>query len=423
MQFPLQVSRGDRAEKHRNVHLISDGTTNRAPSRLETQVISDEPDFDLLASEWDALLEYSAQRVFFLRHAWSRSWWRRLAPKGSVLHIVCCRDSSGRLLGIAPLYRQSQRVAGVPYLRELMLIGTGIEFKSSEYLDVIAYRGHERAVAEAIATCLQQRHDWDRLWLDQAPAESRTLPHLTNAFHGRKMRETGERAPYVDTSVSWEEYKRSLGRSMRRNVEYYARRLFKSHACEFRRVETRPEALAALTVLARLHQSRWRAAGSPGAFSPSVSALLEDAVREEFDAGHIRLWTLTIDGEVQGALIGFLDNRVLHYFQKGFNPAFAKEDIGTALLSLCIRDCFEDPQIHAFDFMRGGGPYKKLWAREERATETFVFERHNLRTRMHAARLGIRAAITSAYRVIAPTWLRAARRDLLKRIRFGINDP
>jgi CelD/BcsL family acetyltransferase involved in cellulose biosynthesis len=370
------------------------------------------------------LLERSAQRVFFLRHAWTRSWWRNLAPKGSVLHIVCCRDGSGRLLGIAPLYRRRQRIVGVPYLRELALIGTGIEFKSSEYLDVIAHRGHERAVAEAIAENLQQSKDWDRLWLHELPAESRMLPHLAKALSGLKAREGGDVAPYIDTSVSWDDYKRSLGRSMRRNVEYYARRLFKLRACEFRRVDTRPEALATITVLARLHQARWRAAGFPGSFSnSSSSALLEDAVREEFDSGRIRLWTLSVDGEVQGALIGFLDNHVLHYFQKGFNPAFAKEDIGTALLSLCIRDCFDDPQIHAFDFMRGGAPYKRLWAREERASETCVFEQRNLRTRLHAARLGIRESLTRVYRKWTPVKLRAARRDLLKRMQLGLNDP
>jgi CelD/BcsL family acetyltransferase involved in cellulose biosynthesis len=425
MRFPLQVSLTARAEKLcRNVHLTSDASANRAPLHLETEIVCDEPDFDRLADEWDALLEHSAQRVFFLRHAWTRSWWRNFAPKGSELQIVCCRDGSGRLLGIAPLYRRRHRIVGVPYLRELALIGTGIEFKSSEYLDVIAHRGHERAVAEAIAGSLQRRQDWDRIWLHELPAESRMLPHLAKALQCLKARAAGEVAPYIDTSVSWDDYRRSLGRSMRRNVEYYARRLFKLRACEFRRVDTRPEALATITVLARLHQARWRAAGCPGSFSnPASSALLEDAVREEFDSGRVRLWTLSIDGEVEGALIGFLDNHVLHYFQKGFNPAFTKEDIGTALLSLCIRDCFDDPQIHAFDFMRGGAPYKRLWAREERTSETFVFEQRNLRTRLHAARLATREALTRAYRVLAPVWLRAARRDLLKRMQLGLNDP
>jgi CelD/BcsL family acetyltransferase involved in cellulose biosynthesis len=424
MYLPRDLARGARPENPlRVVPLSSDASASRAPLRLETHVITDEPDFDRLADEWDQLLDNSAQRVYFLRQSWGRSWWRNLAPKGATLHIVSCRDGGGRLLGIAPLYRRRHRVLGIPYLRELVLIGTGIEFKSSEYLDVIAHRGHERAVAEAIADCLQRRQDWDRIWMYQVPSESPMWPHLVNAFGSRKSRVAGESAAYIDTSVSWEDYKRSLGRSMRRNVEYYARRLFKTHECEFRRIDSRPEALAALTILARLHQSRWRAAGHPGVFgAPTVSSLLEDAVREEFDADRIRLWTLSIDGEVQGALIGFLDNHVLHYFQKGFNPNFTKEDLGTALLSLCVRDCFEDPKIHAFDFMSGGGQYKKLWAREERTTETFVFEQVNLRARLHGWLGSLREGTTKVYRLLAPTWLRDARRDLYQRIRFERSD-
>lgn len=323
------------------------------------------------------------------------------------------------------MYWRRHRLLGIPFVRELALIGMGIEFKSSEYLDVIADRDHERGVAEAIAGCLKAQSDWDRFSLDQVPSESRMVPHLLNVFDCGKAHDFGDRARYIDTSVSWGDYRRSLGRSMRRNVEYYARRMFKLRSCEFRRVASQTEALAAMKILARLHQSRWRAAGFPGSFeAPHASALIENVIREEFDAGCIRLWTLSIDGEVQGALIGFLDNNVLHYFQKGFNPAFAKEDIGTVLLSLCIRDCFDDPQIHAFDFMRGGAPYKEMWARAERTTDIVVFERRNLRTRLLAAHSNVREAMASTYRRLTPLWLRAARRDLLKqgRGRFRRSD-
>jgi CelD/BcsL family acetyltransferase involved in cellulose biosynthesis len=414
-----QLQRSGETDDHCRIVLMTpDAGATRSSRQIETHVITDESEFDRLAIEWDALLANSAQQGFFLRHAWNRSWWRHLAPAGARLHIICCRDGNGRLVGIAPMYWRSHRMLGIPYVRELALIGMGIEFKSSEYLDVIADRDHERGVAEAIAGSLKTQPDWDRFCLDQVPSESRMVPHLLDVFDCGKAQDFGDRARYIDTSVSWGEYRSSLGRSMRRNVEYYARRMFKLRPCEFRRVASRTEALEALTALVRLHQARWRAAGHPGSFEyPQVSALLGDVIKEEFDAGCVRLWTLSIEGEVQGALIGFLDNNVLHYFQKGFNPAFTKEDIGTVLLSLCIRDCFDDPQIHAFDFMRGGAPYKEMWARAERTTDTVVFERRNSRTRLLAARTTVREALASAYRRLTDLWLRAARRVTLKRVR------
>lgn len=388
------------------------------PPALRVELVDDEAAFDGLAGEWDELLEASAQQVYFLRYSWNRSWWRNHAPRGARPHILCCRDRRGQLLGLAPLYWRQHRILGLPYLRELAFIGMGIELKTSEYMDNIARRGEERAVAHAFAEFLRGRPDWDRIWLSQVPSDSRFLEHLCDFFGDQAATTQYDRAPFIDTSVPWETYKHSLGRSMRRNVEYYARRLFKTRQCEFRRAGTRAEAEAALDCLVNLHQVRWQSAGQPGSFSdPMLRTLIGDAVRAEFDAGRVRLWTLSVDGQVEAALLGFLDNGVLHYFQKGFNPAFAKDGIGTALLSLCLRDSFADPAISAFDFMGGGAVYKDLWAREHRSTSLCVVDRFNLRTRLHAARARFREASALAFRRFAPEPLRAARRDLIMSLR------
>ena len=82
----------------------------------------------------------------------------------------------------------------------------------------------------------------------------------------------------------------------------------------------------------------------------------------------MRLWTLKIHDTIEAVLVGFLDNGVLHYFQKGFNPKYAKDDLGTAMLGLCVRECFDDEEVRAFDFMGGGAKYKELWARVSRDT-------------------------------------------------------
>jgi CelD/BcsL family acetyltransferase involved in cellulose biosynthesis len=387
-----------------------------AQSVLRVELVRDERAFDALAAEWDHLLEDSTQRVYFLRFSWIRSWWRHHAPPGARPHILCCRDDQDRLVGIAPLYWHQHRMLGIPYARELTLIGMGIELKTSEYVDMIARRGAECAVSQAITAFLLARPDWDRLSMSQVPSDSPFLEHLSRTFGENAASRPCDRAPYIDTSIKWEDYKKTLGRSMRRNVEYYARRLFKSHHCEFRLAATRAEAVEGLDALVRLHQMRWEAAGQPGSFGANrLRNQLFDAVQTEFDPGRVRLWTLRIDGEIQAALVGLLDNGVLHYFQKGFNPAFNKHDVGTALLSLCLRDSFADPAINAFDFMGGGAGYKDLWAREHRTTRTLVITRLSLRARLYSARAQLRETSATIYRRLAPDALRTARRDFIIR--------
>ncbi len=385
---------------------------------LTVRLIRDERAFEALAPEWDRLLQSSAQRVYFLRYSWIRSWWRHLAPPGARLHILCCRDRRNELVGIAPLYWRRHRMLGIPFARELSFLGMGVEIKTSEYVDMIALRGAETAVADSVAAFLLSRNDWDRLLLDKVPAQSPFLEYLSGRFGESAASTQSDRAPFIDTSIPWSEYRKSLGRSMRRNVEYYARRLFKSHRCEFRRAATRAEAVEALDALVRLHQMRWEAAGHHGSFrTDHLRNQLFDALQSEFDSGRVRLWTLRIDGRIEAALVGLLDDGVLHYFQKGFNPALNKHDIGTAVLSLCLRDSFEDPAIRAFDFMGGGASYKDLWAREHRTTRTVVISRPNVRTRLLAARARLRESSAALYRRVAPEALRIARRDFIVRVR------
>lgn len=396
-------------------HVPLHGSLGQPIGQVTIAVHSDESAFDRLRFEWDELLNGSARPVFFLRRRWNQLWWRHYAPAGSRLHLMTCRDDEGRLLGLAPFYWRQHRIFGVPYARELLFLGMGIDLKSSEYMDVIARRGAERAVGEALAAWLQAHKTWDRIWLWQAPSDSIVLPHLVGALGWRSRTEVCDRAPFIDTSTDWNTFKAGFGRSMRRNVDYYPRRLFKAHpSCRFERVQDGAVLEPAMDALVALHQARWRAQGQPGAFAGGFDVFLREVMRDAFQASRLRLWTLKIDDRTEAALVGFLDNGVLHYFQKGFNPAYAKEDLGTAMLSLCIRDCFNDPNVRAFDFMGGGAAYKDLWARRSRENLVCEVYRPTVRAALYRARERVVTIAANVYRRTVPESLRMARRDRIR---------
>lgn len=388
-------------------------------SGLVTEVVNDTASFDRLGAEWDELLESSSQQVYFLRHDWNLSWWKHFAPRGSRLHIIVCRDPRRQLLGLAPFYWRERSFLGLSLARELTLLGMGIELKTGEYMDIVSRRGSEHRVAAAIAACLRRSGGWDRLWLHQLPASSVTLPLLARALGAVARATTCDRAPYIDTSVEWSAFKRSLGRSMRRNVEYYGRRLRRRYACEFAIVRTQDDLDAAMNALVRLHQARWTSKGQFGAFSGGpFESFLRHAMSQSLANGRLRFWTLSIDGQVEAALMGFLDNGVLHYFQKGFNPAYASEDLGNAMLGLCIRECFDDRHVQAFDFMGGGAAYKTLWARQSRDMTSYVVDSGTFRSRVFNAKEQSVNALKEALRRLTPLPLRAVRRDTLHKWRL-----
>ncbi len=384
---------------------------------LITAVLTDETAFGTLGDEWDELVENSDQRVFFLRFRWNQLWWKYFRPPQSRLELITCRDRSQRLVGLAPLYRRSYRTFGVTYASELLFLGMGVPRKTSEYLDVVARRGAEQAVAGAVIDALGCAA-WDRLRLFPVPGHSTMLPHLSAGLGARARIEVCDRAPYIDTSTNWNTFKSGLSRSMRRNVEYYDRRLFRAYpGCQFERVTSADALETGMNALADLHQARWQAKGEPGAFSPRFRAFLQEATRDAFCSSRLALWTLKIQGRIEAALVGFVDNGVLHFFQKGFNPAFAKYHPGFVLLALCLRDCFEDPAIRSFDFMGGPAAYKGLWASHAHANVIVEMTRPTFGAALFDACARAEDAASAAGRGIAPTSLRTLQKEWFRRRR------
>ena len=395
------------------MHPIAAGRPAATP--LHTDVLTSLEELFNLEEEWDELVDRSEQRGYFLRWAWNVLWWQHFAPPGSQLRVVTCRDGDGRLIGLAPLYCREHRALSLRHARELLFIGTGIPLKTSEYLDVVTRHGYETEACRAMAAALNARNDWDRIWLYQVPSDSTVLPAFLSLLQGRTTAAPCDTAPYIDTSQGWEHYKQRLGRSMRRNVEYYARRLFKKYACEFRQVESEADFAPAFDALIRLHVSRWRSQGEVGTLAdPLFGRFLREAMWRSRAQGRLRLWTLSIDGTIEAVLVGFVDARILHYFQKGYNPDFGKEDLGTVMVALCVRDCCDDPDIDAFDFMGGGAPYKAMWARENRDTTWGEVSRDNLRSRIFDGLQRWDHVATGMYRLLTPKWLRSVRKEWLR---------
>src|SRR5262249_37283121 len=242
----------------------------------------------------------------------------------------------------------------IPHVRELLFLGTGIYAQTSEYLDVIARRGFEQAVADAVARCLAQNNNWDRLCLTDIPQSSTMLSRLDGALAGDTHIEACNRSYLVDTTVDWQTFRHSLANSARNNIGPRTRKLFSAHECKLKIAETADELDAAMDALVRLHQARWQSRGEPGAFAlQNIEGFLREAARANLADGRSRLLTLEIDGKVAAARLDFLDNHSAHAFQGGFDPAFTKEAVGAVMNGLCIKTYIGDDSVRKYDLMSG----------------------------------------------------------------------
>src|SRR5262249_7310962 len=153
-----------------------------------------------------------------------------------------------------------------------------------------------------------------------------------------------------------------LGKSMRHALARRTRQLLTRHSCEFTQVDTVGGLKPGLDDLVRLHQARWNSVGQPGSFAlPGFDGFLREAARLCLEEDLLRLWVLKVDSNAVAVVLAFFCNGVAHFFQGGFDPAYARNSLGTVMLGLCIQHCIEDPTVSEFDFMGGNDPYKDRW--------------------------------------------------------------
>jgi CelD/BcsL family acetyltransferase involved in cellulose biosynthesis len=387
---------------------------------LRAAVVTDEAAFSLLSREWEQLHEESDQQVYFLKWSWNRLWWRVFKPRGSRLFIITCRDDEGRLVGLAPFYLRQRTTAFVPHVRELMFIGTGIFAQTSEYLDVVAQRGREKAVAEAVCEYLKASKEWDRLYLKEVPAESSVLPHLKEALGEAAEVIACNRSHHIDTSVDWETFIISLSRSTRKHLTRQTRRFLETYDCRFRRVEREEDVDAGIDALVRLHQARWRSKGEPGSFAiPGIEELLRGAARDGAAEGTLRLWTLELNGEVAAVRLAFFYNGVVHAIQGGFDPVYTKESLGSVMLGMCIRDCIGDETVREYDFMGGTDSYKDWWTRSGRDTVTLTCTRPGIRSMAYSGIGRAKGAGKSLLKAVVPQQIRRAGHKIIERRHYS----
>jgi CelD/BcsL family acetyltransferase involved in cellulose biosynthesis len=381
---------------------------------IKAAALTDEAAFDALAHEWDRLVDNSSQRCFFLRPSWTRLWWNYLRPPDSRLFIITSRDETEELVGLAPFYIKQRRTAGIPHIREINFLGTGVYAHSSEYLDIIARRGYEGAVAQSVTSLLRASDEWDRLCLSEIPASSVMLAHLLEAIGGDYEVEVCSRAHYVETTGSWETYLSQIGKATRTSLRRRTRSLFENYDSRFQLVETPEELEPAMDALVRLHQARWHTKGEPGSFAlPRVEEFLKEAMRISLREGRLQFWTISINGEIVSVRMGFFDNSKVYGFQGGFDPALSKQGLGSVHMALCIKACIEDENIQEYDFMGGGESYKNTWTQTTRESVRLVHLRQGFRSSAFTGMEMAKRVGKSLLRATVPAQIRAAGHRML----------
>ena len=159
---------------------------------LSATVVTHADDLRRLELTWRAILEDSSANEPTLSPEWVLTWWEVYGgDRGRRLR--CLRmDEGGEPIGLALFSMRTHWYAPAIPFRRLEMLGSGereVDSVCSDYLNLIARRGHEAEVARRFAEALARGEmgGWDEVVIPLMDGDS-VLPHL---LRGEALRAVG----------------------------------------------------------------------------------------------------------------------------------------------------------------------------------------------------------------------------------------
>jgi CelD/BcsL family acetyltransferase involved in cellulose biosynthesis len=336
---------------------------------LSRHVVTDPDELASMRGEWEQLLANSSANEPSLSPDWILAWWRVFGQlEGRRLRVLTVRND-GRLVGLIPmLTRVASHPPGIS-LRRLELVPSGeaeADEICSEYIGLIADRGHEFAVAQAFADAVADGElgRFGELVLPAMDGEQFAPAFVASALHrrGLSVNVTARHwSPYVPLPDSWDAYLEALAPSRRYRVRRSVR-AFESWAKgppTLTFAKSSSDLVRLRAVLERLHAERWSEAGKPGVFaSERFRSFHDELIPALFERGALEIGSLDVRGEPVAAFYNFVWNGKSYFYQGGRKLDVPNQiRLGLVMHAAIIRNAIERG-LREYDFLSGTSRYK-----------------------------------------------------------------
>lgn len=358
------LPRGDRAVDYRAA-AVPPSPQVLAAAPLSVERIDTAVGFAGLCREWDALLDRSGEPSPFLTWEWLYPWWQHIG-RGNDLYLLTVRNGSGRLVGLAPLFRSWTGLGRWDRCRRLAFLGTGKA--ASDYLNMIIDPAEGCAVLAALVEYLiAHREEWDVLSLTDVDEKAWSVSMLRTAFLMRGFKAIawdgpGSACRYARLDDGWESYLRSRCSNVRRQMIRKAAVLEEQYDAGFTVIEQATEISQAMDDLVVLHRGRWAALQRESTLADdSMVAFLRSAAALLHERGWLRMCAVVSRGRPLAILYGLAYRGTFYDYQKGMDMEWSRWGVGSVLQGWCIRRACEEGLTEC-DLLRGDEPYKDRWA-------------------------------------------------------------
>lgn len=333
---------------------------------MQTWTISDPDGFAQLRQEWSRLAALARPNDPFIGHERLTRWMATFG-KGSTLHVMACRDSSGELLGILPTYLRSQGTK--VRVRALRLLGD--EGVGAVGLAAFARPDAEEAVLSEFEQRLRRGGAWDIVDFNYVDASRSFFERLMELPRTRIIAES-DYSPRIPLPNDFDAYLASLSQNARHNIRRTLRRI-EDRGLELERIDAASDLSEAHRDLMRLQDCRLREKfgegySLPAAYRDFSFGTLEDQLRE----GSLRLLFYRLGERRVAAFHGFRCGDVMYADRTGFDDDGGAPNVLRPLWASAIRLAI-DEGCSALDMLNGNYAYKSDWGATDVRSLSRVF--------------------------------------------------
>ena len=335
--------------------------------RIETHFESG--GFSALKPEWNGLVRRSYHNNLFLTWEWQSTWWKHLGD-GSLLLLGMRAEDDGRLVGIAPLFRD--RTDGGETV--LYLIGCR---DVSDYLDLIVEAGQEEAVYRALLDYLEAgAPEWDMLDFCNIPQQSQALVKLREMAEARgyhTLVEVEDVCPIIPLPDTWDDYLMTLDKKQRHEVRRKLRKADGEADTQFLIVGPEQDLRAEMESFIELHQLS--APEKDEFMDPTMQGFFFDVAKALQAQGWLQLAFVQMDGQKAASLLNFDYGDSILVYNSGYDPSqFSHLSPGIVVTARCIEHAISLGRSE-FDFLRGDEVYKYRFGAQDTEVRRLLIAR------------------------------------------------
>ncbi|MBI5021912.1 MAG: GNAT family N-acetyltransferase [Ignavibacteriales bacterium] len=327
--------------------------------KRQMRIVGSTTDFDALENDWTKLFNESDVTIY-QSYEWLRTWWKYFVKPNFKLHILVfyCDD---KIEGIAPLFLETVKIAGIPVAKRLQFLGRGL----SDYVNFIILPGHEDYLFERFANYLASSGSaWNLFDIEDVNEETQTVQHFprfTEKYRLKLIKYQGNICPQVSLPNSPDLLIENMGSTSRHNFKRKVKKLQSNYHTSIDLYTRETDNLQkAIDEFSDIHGKRWKSLGHPSAFDSSMHKEFHLEFSKKFaHNGWLRIYILRINNEPVATSYGFYFKKRMYMYQSN---AYGTEDVmrfspGLFLRSIVMADGIKE-NMEVFDYMRGDEPYK-----------------------------------------------------------------